>query len=66
MKHEGGSLPFAAEISTDLFNFDDENRITIAVDNTLSNFTVPQGQSESLSYHRLTLLMLSYPSQQIT
>jgi len=41
--HAGGHLPFEAEVGP-LLTFVDENRVTVAVNNTLSRFTVPQGE----------------------
>ncbi|KAG7208896.1 hypothetical protein KM043_015078 [Ampulex compressa] len=41
--HEIGHLPFEAEISSYL-SFGDKNRITVAVDNTLLQTSVPQGR----------------------
>ncbi|XP_029668445.1 beta-glucuronidase isoform X1 [Formica exsecta] len=41
--HEMGHLPFEAEISSYL-NFGSENRITVAVDNTLLQTSIPQGR----------------------
>lgn len=41
--HEMGHLPFEAEISSYLF-FGGKNRITVAVDNTLLQTSVPQGK----------------------
>ncbi|CAB3382735.1 Hypothetical predicted protein [Cloeon dipterum] len=40
--HEGGHLPFEADISS-LLNFGKSNRVTVSVSNVLSNVTVPQG-----------------------
>ncbi len=48
VEHEGGFLPFEAEV-TDLLKFGDENRITIAVDNTLSWDILPPGEVRWLS-----------------
>jgi len=41
--HEMGHLPFEAEISF-YVNFGGKNRITVAVDNTLLQTSVPQGK----------------------
>ncbi|XP_046834225.1 beta-glucuronidase [Vespa crabro] len=43
MEHEIGNLPFEAEITKYLF-FGLKNRITVAVDNTLLQTSVPQGK----------------------
>lgn len=43
MEHQGGHLPFDAEISKTQINFDKANIITVAVNNTLTADTVPQG-----------------------
>lgn len=48
VEHEGGFLPFEAEV-TDSLNFGDENRITIAVDNTLSWDILPPGEVRRLN-----------------
>ncbi|XP_072034978.1 beta-glucuronidase-like isoform X2 [Amphiura filiformis] len=40
--HEGGHLPFEAEV-TSLLNYGQENRITVAVNNTLTPDTLPPG-----------------------
>ncbi|KAK9710558.1 Glycosyl hydrolases family 2, sugar binding domain [Popillia japonica] len=42
MNHEIGHLPFQKEV-THLVVFGDENRVTVACDNTLLSNTVPQG-----------------------
>ncbi|XP_076669148.1 beta-glucuronidase [Andrena cerasifolii] len=41
--HEMGHLPFEAEVSSNLF-YGGKNRITVAVDNTLLQTSVPQGK----------------------
>jgi beta-glucuronidase len=40
--HSGGHLPFDFPI-TDLLNFSEENRLTVAVNNTLTPDSIPQG-----------------------
>ncbi|XP_059484604.1 beta-glucuronidase-like [Neocloeon triangulifer] len=45
VEHEGGHLPFEADVSTAVV-FGQSNRVTVAVDNVLTNVTVPQGQVE--------------------
>lgn len=45
--HEVGHLPFQQEIST-VLKYGAENRITVAVDNTLSSTTVPQGSVDQI------------------
>ncbi|GFV66658.1 beta-glucuronidase [Trichonephila clavipes] len=42
MNHTGGHLPFEADI-TKFLNFSSLNRITVALNNTLSDQTIPQG-----------------------
>jgi len=42
MSHEIGHLPFLQEI-TQYLEFSKQNRITVAVDNTLLPTTLPQG-----------------------
>ncbi len=41
--HSGGHLPFQTEV-TSLLSFIEANRVTVAVNNTLTRFTVPQGE----------------------
>ncbi len=48
VSHEGGFLPFEADIS-DLLSFGAENRLTVAVDNRLSWQTLPTGTVRSHS-----------------
>jgi len=43
-EHSGGHLPFEADVS-DLLMFSAKNRLTVAVNNTLTRFTVPQGET---------------------
>lgn len=43
MEHQGGHLPFETELSQTLVHFDKPNLITVAVNNTLTADTVPQG-----------------------
>ena len=45
MQHEGGHLPFEAEVNKYL-SLQSENRITVAVNNTLSPTTLPCGYIE--------------------
>ncbi|CAG9773800.1 unnamed protein product [Ceutorhynchus assimilis] len=52
MSHEIGHLPFLAEI-TSYLKYGKENRITVAVDNTLLPDTVPQGKVIELESGRL-------------
>ncbi|XP_049786984.1 beta-glucuronidase-like [Schistocerca cancellata] len=47
MEHDIGHLPFQSEI-TSLLNFGASNRITVAVNNILTNTTIPQGAFETL------------------
>lgn len=42
MNHTGGHLPFEVDI-TKYLNFSISNRITVALNNTLSDKTIPQG-----------------------
>jgi len=46
--HEGGYLPFCADISGAV-NWDDENLLTVRLDNQLSNETIPQGNLDTSS-----------------
>ncbi|XP_045127960.1 beta-glucuronidase-like isoform X2 [Portunus trituberculatus] len=46
-KHEGGHLPIMAEISSHL-SFSQENLVTVAINNTLTPTTIPQG---SIHFH---------------
>lgn len=57
--HEMGHLPFEAELGSSLL-FDRENIITVAVDNTLLQTTVPQGQVNEVQTDRGTTLQQSY------
>ena len=45
MRHSGGHLPFEAEVNS-LLNTGSENRVTIAVNNTLTPITLPPGTIE--------------------
>ncbi len=45
MKHEGGHLPFESDVS-ETIDFGKLNRITIAVNNTLTPTTLPPGSIE--------------------
>ncbi|RZF35643.1 hypothetical protein LSTR_LSTR010758 [Laodelphax striatellus] len=47
MSHEIGHLPFQTEVTSKLF-YGKINRLTVAVDNILTNVTVPQGAIETL------------------
>jgi len=53
VSHSGGHLPFEVDVS-DAVSFSDNNRITVAVNNTLTRYTVPQGEyrweAESAKY----------------
>ncbi|VDN03031.1 unnamed protein product, partial [Onchocerca ochengi] len=41
--HVGGHLPFEIDITNHVL-FDDENRLTVAVNNTLTSETIPPGE----------------------
>ncbi|KAJ9576669.1 hypothetical protein L9F63_025433, partial [Diploptera punctata] len=41
--HEGGHIPFQAEV-TSVLKFGEKNLISVAVNNTLTDITVPQGE----------------------
>ncbi len=41
--HSGGHLPFEMVI-TDHLDFSESNRLTVAVNNTLNSYSIPQGQ----------------------
>ena len=43
MEHAGGHLPFYTELDPATLRFDGENRLTVAINNTLTRETVPQG-----------------------
>lgn len=45
MQHNGGHLPFEADVTTFL-QYDQSNRITAAINNTLSPTTLPPGEIE--------------------
>ncbi|CAL1689343.1 unnamed protein product [Lasius platythorax] len=57
--HEMGHLPFEAEISSYL-TFGGENRITVAVDNTLLQTSVPQGKIVEMISDNGTVHMQTY------
>lgn len=40
--HVGGHLPFEIDISNAIY-YDEENRITVAVNNTMTAYTIPPG-----------------------
>ena len=42
-EHSGGHLPFQAEVSG-VLKFSAQNLLTVAVNNTLTRFTLPQGE----------------------
>jgi len=43
MSHSGGHLPFEAELSLAAISYTSANRITVAVNNTLTPHTLPPG-----------------------
>lgn len=47
MSHPIGHLPFQEEV-TDVINFGKNNFIRVSVNNTLTEFTIPQGSLETL------------------
>lgn len=47
MEHDGGHLPFEAEV-TDLLNFGELNIVTVASNNTLTPTTLPPGKAKYL------------------
>ncbi|XP_012224049.1 beta-glucuronidase isoform X2 [Linepithema humile] len=57
--HEMGHLPFEAEISS-YVAFGDKNRITVAVDNTLLQTSVPQGKLVEMSTDNGTVHVQTY------
>lgn len=44
-EHAGGALPFLAELNATALNFNAKNVITVAINNTLTQDTVPQGST---------------------
>lgn len=48
MSHEGGHLPFEAAINS-FVNFSGPNRLTVAVNNTLTPHTLPPGTTSAQS-----------------
>lgn len=52
MTHSGGHLPFEADV-TSLLSYDKVNRITAAVNNTLTPSTLPPGAIKYLTGDRL-------------
>ncbi|KAJ9592380.1 hypothetical protein L9F63_015948, partial [Diploptera punctata] len=57
--HEGGHVPFQAEV-TSLLNFGQKNTISVAVNNVLTDITVPQGQLTTLKTDDGTETVQSY------
>ena len=51
--HSGGHLPFEFSV-TNALNFNEVNLLTVAVNNTLTSYTIPQGKftwyNESKTY----------------
>ena len=54
-----GHLPFEAEITT-MARFGEKNRLTVAVDNTLNQVSVPQGKVAEAEIDNTTFRMQSY------
>ncbi|KHJ83951.1 glycosyl hydrolase family 2, sugar binding domain protein [Oesophagostomum dentatum] len=52
--HEGGHLPFEVDV-TDKVSFGEENNITVAVNNTLSNKTIPPGEFRYVNPEPVTI-----------
>lgn len=48
MRHAGGHLPFEVDV-TPLLTFEKPNRITVAVNNTLTPTTLPPGEIQYLT-----------------
>ncbi|HBG28571.1 MAG: beta-glucuronidase [Planctomycetes bacterium GWF2_41_51] len=46
VSHRGGFLPFEGDIS-EVVQFGNANRVTLAVDNTLDNYTLPRGEIQT-------------------
>ncbi|KAJ9592381.1 hypothetical protein L9F63_015949 [Diploptera punctata] len=59
MSHEIGHLPFQADI-TAVVKFGAKNRVTVAVDNTLHQTSVPQGYFTELHTHNGTKVVQTY------
>lgn len=59
MEHEIGNLPFEAEITKHLY-YGLKNRITVAVDNTLLQNSVPQGRIQDIVTDNGTKYIQSY------
>ncbi|XP_015111462.1 beta-glucuronidase [Diachasma alloeum] len=57
--HEMGHLPFEAEINSYIF-FGVKNRITVAVDNTLLQTSIPQGHVNKMESDNGTIWVQSY------
>lgn len=58
MEHRGGHLPFEAELTEQHISFDKPNLITVAVNNTLTPATVPQGFVNFKTGDKYVLLIL--------
>lgn len=59
MNHEIGHLPFEVEISLPL-KFGEKNRVSVAVDNTLVQTSVPQGKIVNVNNDNKTIKVQSY------
>lgn len=57
--HEIGHLPFEVEITSHL-NFGGQNRISVTVDNTLGETSIPQGKISKASTDNGTSWIQSY------
>ena len=65
VRHSGGYLPFEGEVSASL-KFGRRNRITVAVNNTLTPWTIPQGGVDKRERERERERVLWSPSVSVT
>ena len=49
MSHSGGYLPFEADVTSSLV-FGNVNLVTVAVNNTLTPVTIPQGEQNNCKF----------------
>ncbi|XP_069689806.1 beta-glucuronidase-like [Periplaneta americana] len=59
LSHSGGHVPFQIEVTSEL-KYGDKNLISVAVNNTLTDITVPQGQVNELATDNGTKIVQGY------
>lgn len=60
MNHQIGHLPFEAEITQLLNRNGTSNLLTVAVDNTLDTFSIPQGTLQKVPNDNGTVIVQTY------